>query len=278
MGIKDQAIDWQRQRHTVAAKDFSCFDTSGNGILDGNAELSDVEVVVANGTDAGSNAAGTTITVGSNGFADVIVGDVVLFGDSSPVRATVTARTNTTATVAAVETAKRSQTAQDWVVYRPVGLVGAELTAQGAAVSHIMRLPSHWDARQDLIVAPSVMATDGAGAALPSFTLTYGVVADGDLLHGTLPPTGDYPHSLGDAVTVTARDRIQRLRGADPVPATALSKGAWVGLRAEQSDSSTPSNSRRLWIVSFELDHALKMTTGAGAKGRPTSINRQDRW
>ena len=278
MAVKDSAMAYQRQRWTLPAHLLSGIKQSDGDILaESTAVLSELESVLASGTDGTSNAGGTTVTVGDDGFANVLVGDYIVFGDTSPDRKKVTARTDTTVTIAALDPSLRSQTAQDWRIFRPQGLMVAQMKADDDTLVHVFKLPSHFDAQQDLELFVHFTAIDAADDDEIKWIGGYKGLAVG-------AAAGDGWTNLGEVAyewkaTDTDSGLIEASLGT--IPHAALHKGGLLGVRVQlsETDMTITGEIERLFVESLELEYTPKWTTGAGAEARPyRRPQRGDRW
>ena len=274
MPIKDFSMAYQRQRHTVAAKELSCVLADGNtasGVA-GSAALGRLDYFITSGSGGGSNAAGTVITEAS-AFENVVVGDRIVFGSTGPDSRTITARTNNTVTVAALTSSLRNQNSQDWRVYRSLGVLGLEFFADDDALRHHIALPSNWDTQDDLDLYLHFVLLGGADNDENEWTASYvGTAPDGSLT-GAYTALSAAGHTL-DTATDAAGDLLTVKLGT--VPASALHKGGMlavnVALDTDMSlSSATTSNvaTERLWVTGLSYEYTPKWTTGSGANARP---------
>jgi len=273
MGIKDEALDYQRQRHMVLAREASGFDEGGSALLGSGVSLVTSQRLIANAGDGASNAGGTTITVGSAGFADVLVGDYITFGDASPATTRVTARTDTTVTVAAVANALRGQTGQDWAVNRRAGFEAAKFTAEDSVVRHSFPIPSHWDAFDDIELKLQYMATGLTAADTQTFAVQYAAVTPGtaDFLSEGLVDLEDGADATHD-FDAALDGAIIDLAVPGRIPASAIKKGDWltVTVSLDDTDATISSTSNeQIFLHAIVFEYTPKLTIGRGADARP---------
>jgi len=275
MGIKDEFIDYQRQRHAVLGCDMSGFGSDGSDFFGTSASRENAELRTASGGDGHANAAGTVITVGNAGFADVLVGDYIVHGDLAsfvfgepPVTRRINARTDTTVTVAALPGYLRNRADQEYAVTRYTSSKVARFTGEGGMARHSFPIPSHWDTHDDLSLKLHVVMLNLSANDTQTFVVQYGVSTPGKdrIDTGNLVGLEDGANTTYD-FDAALNGTIVELDVPGRIPASAIKKGDWLTVAVELDDSDSNINSSRNLIGLYALvfEYTPRLTVGHGA-------------